>query len=175
MTSETKQGRSLRESEREVLDAGRAGTRRRLEQRLQEEADRQGGVFPPQRTQGTSPAQAVHEPAHGRRSAPAGGVAPPRSTGSALGLSASRKVGLAGPPAKESRTGGETGLQRRRWRARMPRRPGWRRTGVVRRTIRCSMPWCSGWAGRPQRRGRSHSSQRPKSANPNGGPRSWPC
>ena len=39
--------RSLREIELEVLEEGREWTRRRLEQKLQEEANRQGGVFPP--------------------------------------------------------------------------------------------------------------------------------
>ena len=57
MTSETKQARALREIELEVLEEGREWTRRRLEQRLQEEADRQGGVFPPQPAQGASPAK----------------------------------------------------------------------------------------------------------------------
>ena len=41
---------SLREIEQAVEAEGREWTRQRLQQRLQEEADRQGGVFPPQRT-----------------------------------------------------------------------------------------------------------------------------
>jgi len=40
--------RSLREIELEVEAEGREWTRRRLEERLQEEADREGGIFPPQ-------------------------------------------------------------------------------------------------------------------------------
>jgi hypothetical protein len=59
---------SLRELELEVLEQGREWTRRRLEQRLQQEADRQGGVFPPERTKGTSSAKTTDAPAHRRRS-----------------------------------------------------------------------------------------------------------
>jgi hypothetical protein len=45
-----KQGaRSLREMEEEVLEEGREWMRKRLEKKLQEEANRHGGVFPPQR------------------------------------------------------------------------------------------------------------------------------
>src|SRR5207245_2065865 len=58
MTSENNRPRSLREIEMEVLEEGREWTRRRLEQKLQEEANRQGGVFPPQRSETTSPARA---------------------------------------------------------------------------------------------------------------------
>ena len=51
--------RSLREMENEVMAEGREWTRQRLQQRLQEEANRHGGVFPPQ-PQGSNPsAQAV--------------------------------------------------------------------------------------------------------------------
>jgi len=42
MNSDADKGRSLREIDLEVLEEGREWTRRRLEQRLQEEADRQG-------------------------------------------------------------------------------------------------------------------------------------
>jgi hypothetical protein len=55
MNSDNKATRSLRELEMEVLEEGREWTRRRLEQRLQEEINRQGGVFPPQRKKGASP------------------------------------------------------------------------------------------------------------------------
>ncbi len=41
--------RSLREIENEVMAEGRAWTRQRLQERLQAEANRHGGVFPPQR------------------------------------------------------------------------------------------------------------------------------
>ena len=68
MKSDAKQSGSLREIELEVLAEGREWTRRRLEQRLQQEADRQGGVFPPQRTEGTSSAKKAAAAAHRRRS-----------------------------------------------------------------------------------------------------------
>ncbi len=55
MSSDNKPVRSLREIEMEDLEEGREWTRRRLEQRLQEEANRQGGVFPPQRQKGAPP------------------------------------------------------------------------------------------------------------------------
>jgi hypothetical protein len=48
MVSETERPRSLREIELEVLAEGREWTRQRLEQKLQEEANRYGGVFSPQ-------------------------------------------------------------------------------------------------------------------------------
>jgi hypothetical protein len=48
MNPEQTRPRSLREIEQEVMAEGREWTRQRLQQRLQEEADRQGGVFPPE-------------------------------------------------------------------------------------------------------------------------------
>ena len=78
MTSDSNTGRALRDIELEVLEEGREWTRRRLEQRLQEEANRQGGVFPPQRPKGSSPAKAADGAAHRGRSGKAEGVARPR-------------------------------------------------------------------------------------------------
>ena len=78
MTSDNERPRSLREIEMEVLEEGREWTRRRLEQKLQEEANRQGGVFPPQRQKGSSPAKAADGAAHRGRSGKAEGVARPR-------------------------------------------------------------------------------------------------
>lgn len=75
MNSDKPEARSLRDIELEVLEEGREWTRRRLEQRLQQEADRQGGVFPPQRSQGTSPKKRADESAHGRRGGKSGGLA----------------------------------------------------------------------------------------------------
>ena len=46
MNTEQTRPRSLREIELEVMAEGREWTRQRLQQRLQEEADRHGGVFP---------------------------------------------------------------------------------------------------------------------------------
>jgi len=47
MNKEQTKPRSLREIENEVMAEGREWTRRRLQERLQEEAIRHGGVFPP--------------------------------------------------------------------------------------------------------------------------------
>jgi hypothetical protein len=52
MNPEHEQPRTLREIEMEVMAEGREWTRKRLQQRLQEEADRLGGVFPPEPKQG---------------------------------------------------------------------------------------------------------------------------
>ena len=59
MDADQPRARSLREMEMEVLAEGREGMRQRLQQKLQSEADRQGGVFPPQRSQGLASAKAV--------------------------------------------------------------------------------------------------------------------
>ena len=75
MTSDSNTGRSLRDIELEVLEEGREWMRRRLEQKLQEEVNRQGGVFPPQPPKGSAPAKAVDESAKRGRSREAGGVA----------------------------------------------------------------------------------------------------
>ena len=75
MTSDGKTNRSLRDIELEVLEEGREWMRRRLEQKLQEEADRQGGVFPPQRKKGSPPAKAADGTANCSRSGKAKGVA----------------------------------------------------------------------------------------------------
>lgn len=66
MNSESSGARSLREIELEVLAEGREWMRQRLEQKLQEEADRQGGVFPPQQPKGSSSAKARHDRAKRR-------------------------------------------------------------------------------------------------------------
>lgn len=75
MNSDKLAARSLRDIELEVLEEGREWTRRRLEQRLQQEADRQGGVFPPQRSEGTSAAKRGDESAHRRRGGQGGDLA----------------------------------------------------------------------------------------------------
>ena len=81
MSLEHKEPRSLREIEMEVLEEGREWTRRRLEQRLQEEINRQGGVFPPQRAQGAPPQKAGDAPAQRRRGRRAGRLARKGSAG----------------------------------------------------------------------------------------------
>lgn len=75
MNSDSDKGRSLREIELEVLAEGREWMRRRLEQRLQEEADRQGGVFPPQRKKGASSTKAGDGAANGGGAGKVKGVA----------------------------------------------------------------------------------------------------
>jgi len=75
MNSDKPAAQSLRDIELEVLEEGREWTRRRLEQRLQQEADRQGGVFPPQRPEGTSSTKRRDESAHRRRRGQSGGLA----------------------------------------------------------------------------------------------------
>jgi hypothetical protein len=57
MNTEQPRPRPLREIELEVMAEGREWTRKRLQQRLQEEADRHGGVFPPEPKQGGASAQ----------------------------------------------------------------------------------------------------------------------
>ena len=57
MHSENQAPRSLREIEMEVLAEGREWTRRRLEEKLQQEADLHGGIFPPQRQKGAASAK----------------------------------------------------------------------------------------------------------------------
>lgn len=57
MNTEPMGPRSLREIEMEVMAEGREWTRQRLQQRLQEEADRHGGVFPPEQKPGGASAQ----------------------------------------------------------------------------------------------------------------------
>src|SRR2546430_13967961 len=79
MDSDKKGSRSLRDIELEVLEEGREWTRRRLEQRLQEEADRQGGVFPPQREKGSPSAKANDGAANRSRAGQTKGVARKRS------------------------------------------------------------------------------------------------
>ena len=66
MNSETDGPRSLRDMELEVEAEGREWMRHRLEQKLQAEVNRHGGVFPPERTQRPSPAAGGDAPAHGK-------------------------------------------------------------------------------------------------------------
>jgi len=59
MSPENAGARSLREIELEVLEEGREWTRQRLEQKLQQEANRHGGVFPPQPSKSSPSAKAT--------------------------------------------------------------------------------------------------------------------
>ena len=65
-THETKE-LSLAQIEAEVMAEGREWTRKRLETRLQELADRQGEVFPPQPKPADASARATVSSGHGRR------------------------------------------------------------------------------------------------------------
>jgi len=67
MNTEPTRPPTLREIELEVEAEGREWTRQRLQQRLQEEADRQGGVFPPQRTAGDPSADPAPATTHRSR------------------------------------------------------------------------------------------------------------
>jgi hypothetical protein len=75
MSSETEMPRSLREMELEVEVEGREWMRHRLEEKLQAEANRHGGVFPPERAQGVASAAAADAPTQRVRHRRAGGVA----------------------------------------------------------------------------------------------------
>jgi len=67
MSEQAQPRRSLREIELEVEAEGREWTRRRLEERLQQEADRDGKVFPPQRAKGPASPNRVDGAKHRRR------------------------------------------------------------------------------------------------------------
>lgn len=67
MNSEMPELRSLRDIEMEVLAEGREWTRQRLQQKLQAQADRHGGVFPPERSLGVASAKKADAPAQRRR------------------------------------------------------------------------------------------------------------
>jgi hypothetical protein len=79
MSSETDGPRSLREMELEVEAEGREWMRRRLEEKLQAEVNRHGGVFPPERTQGVASSTPEDAPANGLRGRRPGGVARTKS------------------------------------------------------------------------------------------------
>ena len=67
MSDQVQRKLSLREIELEVEAEGREWMRRRLEERLQREADRDSAVFPPQPAQGASSSQKGAPAAHWRR------------------------------------------------------------------------------------------------------------
>jgi hypothetical protein len=68
MNTEQERPRTLREIELAVEAEGREWTRQRLQQRLQAEANRHGGVFPPQRPAGGASAEPPDAAAHRGRS-----------------------------------------------------------------------------------------------------------
>ena len=67
MSIEQPTPRSLRELEDEVLAEGREWMRQRLQEKLQQEADRTGRAFPPQPTPPPPRPHADDAPAHGCR------------------------------------------------------------------------------------------------------------
>jgi hypothetical protein len=67
MSWEENRSRTLRELELEVEAEGREWMRRRLAEKVQAEADRYGGVFPPERTQGMASSAAADAVANGIR------------------------------------------------------------------------------------------------------------
>ena len=67
MSSEADVPRTLREMELAVETEGREWMRRRLEEKLQAEANRPGGVFPPERAPGVASAARADASAHGVR------------------------------------------------------------------------------------------------------------
>jgi hypothetical protein len=79
MNSEKKQIQSLREMEVEVEAEGREWMRKRLQEKMQEEAARHGGVFPPERTQGVASTSGDDAPAQRFRPGRTGGVARKKS------------------------------------------------------------------------------------------------
>ncbi len=67
MNSEQDRPRPLREIEQEVEAEGREWMRQRLQQKLQEQADRYGRVFPPQPSPPVAQPDPNDAPAHRRR------------------------------------------------------------------------------------------------------------
>lgn len=66
-SEEPKRRNRLLEIEQEVHAEAREWERRRLEERLQKEANRDGKVFPPQPKEGAAPARKGDVAAHRRR------------------------------------------------------------------------------------------------------------
>ena len=79
MNSEHKGGDSLRELELEVEAEGREWMRCRLEQKLQEQVEQHGAIFPPQPKKGAPSAPPDDAPAHGLRRRRAARVARKKS------------------------------------------------------------------------------------------------
>ena len=79
MNSEANNERSLRELEQDVEAEGREWMRRRLQDKLQAQAEGRGLVFPPGRTSGAAAAQRNDAPDHRLRSDPTHRVARKKS------------------------------------------------------------------------------------------------
>jgi hypothetical protein len=63
MSGKSQGRRTLREIELEVLGEGREWMKQRLQEKLQQEAERDGRVFPPQPTKGQASAHRMDEAA----------------------------------------------------------------------------------------------------------------
>jgi hypothetical protein len=109
MSSETDGPRTLREMELEVEAEGREWMRHRLEEKLQAEVNRHGGVFPPKRTQGVAPPAADDAPANRLRGRRPGGVARGRCGCWSVGLSDTSVVGFKFAPTTQSGLGRQAG------------------------------------------------------------------
>jgi len=79
MDSQNSRELSLREMELEVEAEGREWMRQRLQKKLQAQADRLGGVFPPERAQGVASAGAADASAQRVGPSPTGGAVRPGS------------------------------------------------------------------------------------------------
>jgi hypothetical protein len=66
MNSDQERRRSLFEIEAQIMEEGREWTRRRLQEELQKEAERDGGIFPPQRPKAKTSAAGADATAHRR-------------------------------------------------------------------------------------------------------------
>ncbi len=79
MNLESNRVPSLRDMELEVESEGREWMRRRLEEKMQEQVNRHGGVFPPERTQGVASTPGSDATAHSLRHSPTQRVAREKS------------------------------------------------------------------------------------------------
>lgn len=105
MNSENQAEPSLREMELEVETEGREWMRQRLEKKLQAQADRLGGVFPPKRAPGVASAGADDASAQRVRPSRSAGAVRPGSGRPALGRSDAGALGTLCPPTVESGAG----------------------------------------------------------------------
>jgi hypothetical protein len=67
MNSDQERRRTLFEIEAQIMEEGREWTRKRLQEELQKEAERDGGIFPPQRPKAKTSAGGANATAHRRR------------------------------------------------------------------------------------------------------------
>jgi uncharacterized protein YdaU (DUF1376 family) len=79
MNSDTRAGHSLREMEQEVEAEGREWMRRRLEEKLQAQVEKDGAIFPPERTKSAPSKKRTDAVAHQLRHGGAEGMARKKS------------------------------------------------------------------------------------------------